>query len=132
VTVTRLTILGPVRAWLGGDELDLGPPQQRGGRWGSWALNAGQPVSAGELIDALWGEQMPPGTPGMVRTYVYKLRQALGYEALKSSSAGYALAAGAVRIDLDGFCRLADQASALRASGALDPAAQRLREAMAL
>jgi DNA-binding SARP family transcriptional activator len=131
VTVTRLTILGPVRAWLGGDEVDLGPPQQRGAL-GFLALNAGQPVSAGELIDALWGEQMPPGTPGMFRTYVYKLRQALGYEALKSSSAGYALAAGAVRIDLDGFCRLADQASALRASGALDPAAQRLREAMAL
>ncbi len=74
MTVTRLTFLGPVRAWLGGDEVDLGPPQQRGAL-GFLALNTGQPVSAGEL---------------------------------------------------------ADQASALRASGALDPAAQRLREAMAL
>jgi DNA-binding SARP family transcriptional activator len=102
------------------------------GALGFLALNAGQPVSAGELIDALWREQMPPSAPGTVRTYVYKLRQALGYEALESSSAGYALAAGAARTDLDDFCQLEDQASALGASGALDPAAQRLREAMAL
>jgi DNA-binding SARP family transcriptional activator len=47
---------------------------------------------------------MPPGALGTVRTYVYKLRQALGYEALESSSAGYALAAGAARTDLDDFC----------------------------
>jgi DNA-binding SARP family transcriptional activator len=131
VTGMQLTILGPVRAWRGEAELDLGPPQQRGAL-AFLALNAGKPVSAPELISALWADQAPPGARGTVRTYVYKLRQNLGREALESSSSGYTLAAGAARVDLDDFCQLADEARAMRARGARGAAAQRLGQALAL
>jgi hypothetical protein len=51
VTGIRLTILGPVRAWRGDAELDVGPPQQRAMLALLVALRGGgEPVSE-ELID---------------------------------------------------------------------------------
>lgn len=46
------TVLGPVRAWRAGSELDLGSPQQRA-VLAALLLRHGAPVSVEDLIDAL-------------------------------------------------------------------------------
>ena len=51
----RLQILGPLRVWRGDVELETGPRQQA--RLLAILLaRAGRPVSAGELIDMIWGD----------------------------------------------------------------------------
>lgn len=131
VTGIRLAILGPVRAWRGDAELDVGPLQQRA-MLALLALHGGEPVSAEELIDALWLDEAPRSARGTVRTYVYKLRGILGKAALESSGSGYALAAGVVSVDLRVFCDLLGQARLLRAEGRLAEAAGCLDRALAL
>jgi DNA-binding SARP family transcriptional activator len=127
----RVAILGPVRAWRDQAELDIGPPQQRA-VLGLLALHDEKPVSADELTDALWGDRMPSGARGTIRTYVYKLRQILGKDMLVSSRWGYMLAPDVAHVDLSDFCRLVEQARLLRAEGRLAVAAERTDEALAL
>src|SRR5260370_20077455 len=47
----RVEVLGGVRAWRGGEELDVGPHQQRA-VLGVLATRVNRPVSRSELIDA--------------------------------------------------------------------------------
>jgi DNA-binding SARP family transcriptional activator len=56
-------------------------------------LRANATVSAGQLADALWEDQPPPNAPAVTRTYVARLRRALGHAGtrLVSRSAGYAI-----------------------------------------
>ncbi|WP_460365061.1 AfsR/SARP family transcriptional regulator, partial [Actinocorallia lasiicapitis] len=54
----NLAVLGPVRAWRDGQELPLGPPQQRL-FLAALALRPGGRVGAGELADRLW-DAAPP------------------------------------------------------------------------
>jgi hypothetical protein len=49
----RLTVLGPVRAWRDGTELELGPPQQRA-LLAVLLAGAGEPVTVEEIVDVLW------------------------------------------------------------------------------
>jgi DNA-binding SARP family transcriptional activator/tetratricopeptide (TPR) repeat protein len=70
-----LRVLGPVTArvhdgWLGG------PPQQRL-VLGVLALQAGQVVPAGELIDAVWEERPPRSARASLQALVTRLRQLL-------------------------------------------------------
>ncbi|MFD4634460.1 BTAD domain-containing putative transcriptional regulator [Streptomyces sp. NPDC058284] len=69
-------VLGPVRAWRDGRALTLGPPQQRA-TLAALLLRDGHPVSAAELVDALWGEEPPMRAVGTLRTYVSRLRALL-------------------------------------------------------
>ncbi|HVV23790.1 MAG TPA: AfsR/SARP family transcriptional regulator, partial [Pseudonocardiaceae bacterium] len=52
------SLLGPVRAWRGPDEVDLGSPQQRAAL-AALLLREGAQASVDELIDAVWGEDAP-------------------------------------------------------------------------
>jgi LuxR family transcriptional regulator, maltose regulon positive regulatory protein len=67
-------LLGPVRGWLDGAELELGSPDQRA-VLACLLLREGRPATAGELIDAVWGEDAPRSVHGVLRTYVYRLRR---------------------------------------------------------
>src|SRR6185437_8855313 len=49
----RFTVLGAVRAWRDGTELELGPPQQRA-VLALLLVRAGQPTGLNELVDLLW------------------------------------------------------------------------------
>lgn len=49
----RISVLGPVRAWRGDDELDLGAPQQRV-VVSVLALREGRQATLDALIDAVW------------------------------------------------------------------------------
>ncbi|MFD4669688.1 BTAD domain-containing putative transcriptional regulator [Lentzea sp. NPDC058450] len=69
-----LAVLGPVRAWRDGVELDLGSPQQRL-TLAVLALARGRVVQVPEIIQALWGEREPQAARGTVRTYISRLRR---------------------------------------------------------
>jgi DNA-binding SARP family transcriptional activator/Tfp pilus assembly protein PilF len=68
------TLLGPVRAWRGPTEVDLGPPQQRA-TLAALLLREGAQASVDELIDAVWGDDPPRSAEKTIRTYVYRLRR---------------------------------------------------------
>lgn len=72
----RFTVLGPVRAWRGEQEVDVGSPQQRA-VLAALLLRRGRPVMLGELLDAVWGEEPPTAAVSVVRTYVSRLRKGL-------------------------------------------------------
>ncbi|MGA4846112.1 AfsR/SARP family transcriptional regulator [Streptomyces sp. G5(2025)] len=119
----RFQVLGPVRAWRDGQQLTLGSPQQRA-TLAVLLLRAGRPVSAAELVDALWGEEPPPRAVGTLRTYVSRLRALLEPDRrargparlLVSAGDGYALRVPRTALDA---CELEDRvAAARRSSGA--------------
>ncbi|MGW3351330.1 BTAD domain-containing putative transcriptional regulator [Nonomuraea rubra] len=89
----RFSVLGPVRAWRGGVEVDAGSPQQRLVLAVLLAAG-GRVVSQDQLLDAVWGESRPRSAVGTLRTYVSRLRAALGAEVIASTGSGYALTAG--------------------------------------
>ena len=69
-------LLGPVRAWQGDRELELGGPQRQA-VLGLLALRANQAVSRSELIDGIWGEDPPPSAVNALHVHVAGLRRAL-------------------------------------------------------
>lgn len=73
----RFTVLGPLRAWRGPDEVDLGPPKQRA-VLAVLLLGEGAQVSVETLVDAVRGAGSPGSAVSSLRTYVYRLRQLLG------------------------------------------------------
>lgn len=89
----RFSILGPVRVWRDGDELEIGSPQQRL-VLAVLLLAEGRTVGHDHLLDAVWGEYRPRTAMGTLRTYISRLRSALGAEVITSIGSGYALAGG--------------------------------------
>src|ERR1700760_1999185 len=127
----RFALLGPVRAWRGQTELDLGAPQQRS-VLAALLLAEGREVAMGALIDGLWAADPPRTAAGTVRTYVSRLRRVLGLAdgLIESAGDGYRLARGGFGVDLDSFVLLAGKARASHAGPAR--AARLLRQALAL
>ena len=71
-----LQILGPLRLWRDGSEVDAGPRQQ------AYLLalllaRAGRPTSTGELIDLVWGDDVPASALNVIQKYVGALRRLL-------------------------------------------------------
>ncbi|WP_274559720.1 AfsR/SARP family transcriptional regulator [Streptomyces spiramyceticus] len=95
----RFSVLGPVRAWRGGESLNTGSPQQRA-LLAALLLRDGRTATASELIDAIWGEEPPSQALAAIRTYASRLRKALDPGVLVSESGGYAIRAGADTLDL--------------------------------
>jgi DNA-binding SARP family transcriptional activator len=72
-------------------------------------LRANATVSVDQLTDALWEDQPPPNAPAVIRTYVARVRHALGQAGtrLVSRPAGYAIEVrGPAELDLDELERL--------------------------
>ncbi|MEV0613366.1 BTAD domain-containing putative transcriptional regulator [Nonomuraea sp. NPDC050404] len=135
----RFAVLGPVRAWRDGQELDLGTPLQRS-ILGMLLLREGHAVTPAEMIDAVWGEDAPPRALGALRTYVSRLRTVLEPgrparsrpELLTSIGKGYALRLPQDALDLTRFERGITQAETARKAGRLAEAARALRAALNL
>src|SRR5690242_3279878 len=70
----RFAVLGAVRAWHRGRELDLGSPQQRAVLT-ALLLREGRPVAVNHLVSAVWGDSAPLGAVSTVRTYLSRLRR---------------------------------------------------------
>ncbi|MFE6421818.1 BTAD domain-containing putative transcriptional regulator [Streptomyces enissocaesilis] len=125
-------VLGPVRAWRGGEPLATGSPQQRA-LLAALLLRDGRTATAPELIDALWGEQPPSQALAALRTYASRLRKILDPGVLVSESGGYAVRLpGDGALDLDAAQDLAARAEKARNSGDLCHARDLLRRALAL
>jgi DNA-binding SARP family transcriptional activator/tetratricopeptide (TPR) repeat protein len=110
VSTIRVEVLGPVRAWRGDVEIDLGAPRQRA-VLAVLASNANRAVSRTELIDSLWGEHAPASAEGSVHTYVAGLRRALEpdrtnrapSQVLANAGTGYVLRLPDDQVDLTAF-----------------------------
>lgn len=135
----RFAVLGPVRAWRHGQELDLGTPLQRS-ILGMLLLKEGHAVTPAEMIDAVWGEESPPRALGALRTYISRLRTVLEPdrpartrpELLTSVGKGYALRLPPGSLDLTRFEQAVAEAETARRAGRLPVAAERMRAALAL
>jgi len=140
----RFAVLGPVRAWRGDTELDLGAPQQRavlavlllaegppGVRWRAWWTRCGGK-----------SRRRPPRARW--RTYVSRLRHCLKGQCLKacepgglnemveSVGDGYALPLRSAALDLNEFLIRTKQAQAAKYEGDARQAVVLLRDALGL
>jgi len=131
----EFSVLGPVRAWRDGREVDLGSPQQCG-VLGLLLLGGGRPVAVETLVDQLWGELAPSSARETVRTYLSRLRRTLpageSGSMIDSGRGGYALPLGPDSLDLLVFEDRVARARRARADGDNAAAAGLLREALAL
>jgi DNA-binding SARP family transcriptional activator len=106
-----LQILGPLRLWRGGTELDAGPRQQ------AYLLalllaRAGRPTSTTELIDLVWDDGAPATAVNTVQKYVSALRRLLepalpvrgASSYLLRRGTGYVLAARSGMVDAHRRC----------------------------
>ncbi|MFI1331307.1 AfsR/SARP family transcriptional regulator [Streptomyces sp. NPDC020845] len=114
----RFTVLGPVRAWRGEQQLATGAPQQRA-LLAALLLRGGRTATAPELVDALWGEDPPDAAIAALRTYASRLRKVFGPDSqvLASESGGYAIRIGMGALDLDAAEHLAAEAEKAQHSG---------------
>src|SRR5262245_63054855 len=112
-SVLRLQILGPLRLWRHNIELEPGSRQQ------AYLLalllaRVGRPTSKDELIDLMWGDDVPETARNIVHKYVGTLRhlleptlpaRATGSYLLRRGDS-YLLAAGPCALDLIAFRQL--------------------------
>ncbi|GAA4573114.1 BTAD domain-containing putative transcriptional regulator [Micromonospora coerulea] len=128
-------VLGPVRAWRGRSEIDLGTRQQRL-ILALLLARAGGAVSVAELVDLLWESDPPSSAVNVVHRHVGMLRRrfepglptrAAG-SVLIRDGAEYRLRIDGESLDLLRFRRLVAQAAG--SSG--EPAVELYREALAL
>lgn len=138
-TSVRFAVLGPVRAWRGEQELNLGSPQQRA-VLAALLLRRGRPVALAELLDAVWGEEQPAAAVSVLRTYVSRLRKAIesGREGAGTGTGSVVVSVGdgyLIRLPEDGldlsvFEQRVAEARKQRAAGELSAAAELLRAAL--
>src|ERR671917_1072801 len=131
-------LLGGLAAVRDGEPVDLGGRKQRA-VLGSLLLQAGRSVTAGRLIDDVWGDRAPPRAGASLQAYVSKLRRLLGpddpggaHRAIVTESGGYRLVTEGVEIDLVRFHDLVADGSAALAAGDPATAADRYDAALAL
>jgi DNA-binding SARP family transcriptional activator len=130
VAALTVRVLGAPRAFVGDRELDLGPPQRQA-LFTALALRAGRPVPVYELVDAVWGQDLPGNPVGGVHTYVAGLRRQLEPSRprrspgrfLLSRDAGYLLCIPAGGLDADVFEAQREAGDCARAAGD-EPAAE--------
>ncbi|MFF4155195.1 winged helix-turn-helix domain-containing protein, partial [Streptomyces sp. NPDC001651] len=112
----HFSVLGPVRLHRRGVEETAGQPRQCA-VLASLLLRAGRPVSLTKLVEDVWGDEAPPSAVGSVRTYVYRLRRALGERSDSSLSlvdGGYLLRVQRDAVDLNRFKEKAARAREAR------------------
>lgn len=135
----HMQILGPLRIWRDGAELDAGPRQQ------AFLLavllaRVGRPTSTAELVDLIWGEGAPASALNVLHKYIGVLRRLLdptlpargtGTYLVRRGS-GYLFTADAGESDLVGFRRLVAAAEAAVTEQHRGIALDRYEDALAL
>ncbi|WP_371667489.1 tetratricopeptide repeat protein [Streptomyces sp. NBC_00289] len=135
----RFAVLGPVRVWRAGVELEPGRPQERA-LLALLLARAGQPVAVGEIVEVLWGGRPPDSAVNVVRRHVGALRRLLepGLPAraagrwLVRGAGGYQLVADRDSLDLLRFRALRAEARRTVAEGAPGRAVEVFMAALSL
>ncbi|MFF4224657.1 BTAD domain-containing putative transcriptional regulator [Streptomyces abikoensis] len=135
----RFHVLGPVRADRDGQPLPLGSPQERAAL-AILLLRDGRPLTASDLVDALWGDDPPHRAMDTLRGYVTRLRAVLEpgrpfrgrAKVLVSTGGGYAVRVPPGSLDATVFEEHLAAAATARASGDAAGAYARLTTALAL
>ncbi len=128
----QIRILGPVEVLNGAAAVDVAGSRLRR-LLIRLALDAGHPVSAGALVDAVWGDQPPVDEANALQSLISRLRRVLGgAEYVGQSPAGYRLAVQPADIDANRFEELARAGAVALRGGKQAKAAGVLREALAL
>ncbi|WP_371668656.1 NB-ARC domain-containing protein [Streptomyces sp. NBC_00289] len=133
----RFEVLGPLRVREGERELDLGFPQQRA-LLGLLVVQAGQPVTAGGIVDVLWPGRPPASAVNVVRRYVGALRRLLEPglpprapgKRLPRRPGGYLLEAADDEVDLLRFRGLTKRGKRAAATGRPEVALRHFVEAL--
>lgn len=126
-------VLGPLEAWGGVRQVELGGPRQRA-LLAILLLRSKEVVSRAAIVDELWGGRPPPGAAHSLDTYVHRLRRSLADVAeprLETRYGGYRLRVEPGELDLERFVLLADEGRVLLGQGDSAGALERLRAALA-
>ncbi len=128
----EIQLLGPVRVASAGRDLAIGGRRQRG-LLALLVLEQGRPVSSERLAEELWQGRPPAGFETTMRSYVSRLRGALGESvSLTGGGAGYSLEVRAEAVDSARFERLLKEARDAAGRGAVMRAVERSRSALSL
>ncbi|WP_203756584.1 AfsR/SARP family transcriptional regulator, partial [Actinoplanes cyaneus] len=135
----RFTLLGPLRAWRGDEELSLGARQQR------LILvlllaRAGERVGVSDLVALLWGDRPPGSAVNVVHRYIGSLRRMLETQLprraegrwLIADAGGYRMRIDAGSLDLLAFRDQVERGRAAALSGRPDEALTLFVSALAL
>jgi DNA-binding SARP family transcriptional activator/pimeloyl-ACP methyl ester carboxylesterase len=95
-------------------------------------LNANRTLSREQIIDDLWGEDVPESARKMVQIHVSQLRKILPGVRLRTRSPGYVLEVGEDEFDLARFERLVAEGRSELSAGDPSRAARSLNDALAL
>ena len=128
----EVRLLGPLEVEVAGERIEFEGIKQRS-LFVLLALHAPEAVSAEELLEALWGDELPGNAVQALQKQISRLRRRLGEQApVRYHPAGYALEIDSSAVDLSRFEELLDRGRV--ALGADDPerAAADLRAALAL
>jgi predicted ATPase/DNA-binding SARP family transcriptional activator len=110
----EIRVLGPFEILVGGRAVAVSG-SKRHGLLALLALRRGRVIPVDELIDALWGEELPAAPRNALQHHVARLRSSLGQDAIIASADGYALAGS--RVDALRFEEALDEARAVSREG---------------
>lgn len=135
----QFSLLGPVRAWRGQAELDLGPNQERA-ILALLLIRANQLVTVDDLIELLWERDPPTSALNVVHRHIGAIRRLLEPDlAARSSGRWLTRQGGAYRLgaeegmsDLIAFRRLVKDARSAGAANRPSDALDLLTEALGL
>lgn len=127
----QFRLIDGIGASIGGREVSLGGPKQRL-VLALLMLEPGRLISDDRLLDGLWGDDAPAESVVSLRSYISKLRAALGdgdQTLVRRTADGYSLAVQDSRIDVYRFAALAERGSRHLHSGQPNEAVDAFREA---
>ena len=128
-------LLGPLEVSAGGCAVPIRAAKQRV-VLASLLIEAGRVVTVDQLIDRLWGNDVPDGAQGTVRSYAMRLRQALGTAAaagpIMTCAEGYSIDMSGHVLDLHRFDSLVSQAKDATAEDRPDRTSALLSDALGL
>ncbi|MBR7826919.1 winged helix-turn-helix domain-containing protein [Actinospica sp. MGRD01-02] len=134
-TTLRFRVLGPLRGWVGGREVALGPLKQRL-VLAMLLCRSGSAVSVEALTEAVWGQQPPRTARKNLQAYVLGIRRILqeagAGERLLLRSGGYQLLVSEDELDLLRLSALARAGREAADRGAVERAARILGRARRL
>jgi hypothetical protein len=128
---TRFSVLGPIRAWRGDSEIDLGSRSTRL-MLALLLVRCGEPVSPAEQIELLWAGDPPERAHDLVAGHLAALERLLPPGTLRSGPDGHRLPVDDGSLDLLAFRRETARADAEFERGKPDAAVAIATDALGL